>query len=145
MESLDFELNAGDLCCVSGPPGCGKTTLLRALCGLHSAGTGSIISRVNTGISSSRLFTDDFSYDREGNPSMEYVEIDTEKEQMDDNITGAMVNSNGDDTLLSLLAKKKTKYCSGAKIPKLPEERETLLGNDISVNTQTTNCLCSNS
>ena len=135
VESLDFELNAGDLCCVSGPPGCGKTTLLRALCGLHSAGTGSIISRVNTGISSSRLFTDDFSYDREGNPSMEYVEIDTEKEQMDDNITGAMVNSNGDDTLLSLLAKRRQSIAVVPKYPNYPRNGETLLGNDISVNT----------
>ena len=135
VESLDFELNAGELCCISGPPGCGKTTLLRAFCGLHSAGTGSIVSRFNTGICSNGLFTDDFSYDREGYPSTEYVEIDTEKESRDGSTAGAKMICDGDDTTFSLLLKRRQNIAVVPKYPNFPRDGETLLGNDVSVNT----------
>ena len=135
VESLDFELNAGELCCISGPSGCGKTTLLRAFCGLHSAGTGSVLSRFNTGISSNGLFTDDFSYDREGNPSTEYVEIDTENENKDGDVGVAMVNGDGEVSTFPLLVKRRQNIAVVPKYPNFPRDGETLLGNDVSVNT----------
>jgi len=122
VDSLDFELNAGELCCLSGPPGCGKTTILRAFCGLHTAGSGKILTRFNTGISSNGLFTDEFSYDAEGNASTEYTSIDTE-------------TNNTDDNFGKISKKRRQNIAVVPKYPNFPRDGETLLGNDISVNT----------
>jgi len=108
---------------------------LRAFCGLHSAGTGSVLSRFNTGISSNGLFTDDFSYDREGNPSTEYVEIDTENENKDGDVGVAMVNGDGEVSTFPLLVKRRQNIAVVPKYPNFPRDGETLLGNDVSVNT----------
>ena len=42
INNLDFTASAGDLVCLTGPNGVGKTTLLRALAGLYGRDSGSV-------------------------------------------------------------------------------------------------------
>lgn len=43
VESLNLNINAGDVCCLLGPSGCGKTTVLRAIAGFHQVSDGEIL------------------------------------------------------------------------------------------------------
>ena len=42
LEAIDFEVAAGEFCCLVGPSGCGKSTLLRLIAGLEDADAGHI-------------------------------------------------------------------------------------------------------
>ena len=42
LESIDFEVQAGEFLCLAGPSGCGKTTLLRLLAGFMTPTRGTI-------------------------------------------------------------------------------------------------------
>ncbi|MCF5756001.1 cytochrome c biogenesis heme-transporting ATPase CcmA, partial [Pseudomonas syringae] len=43
FENLDLHLHAGDMLQISGPNGCGKTSLLRLLCGLMQPTAGQVV------------------------------------------------------------------------------------------------------
>jgi len=43
LEGLDLAVKAGELVCLLGPTGCGKTTLLRILLGLEKADSGTVL------------------------------------------------------------------------------------------------------
>jgi heme exporter protein A len=62
FENLSFELAAGELVHLRGPNGCGKTSLLRVICGLTLPETGEVLWR-NTKVLSSRTdFHAEMSY-----------------------------------------------------------------------------------
>ena len=43
IDALDLQVHRGELWCVLGPNGCGKTTLLHTLAGLRAPRAGSIV------------------------------------------------------------------------------------------------------
>ncbi|EGH48303.1 cytochrome c biogenesis protein CcmA, partial [Pseudomonas syringae pv. pisi str. 1704B] len=43
FENLDLHLHTGDMLQISGPNGCGKTSLLRLLCGLMQPTAGRVV------------------------------------------------------------------------------------------------------
>ena len=43
LDNMNFEVEAGELLCVVGPTGCGKTTFLNSLTGLYEITEGKIL------------------------------------------------------------------------------------------------------
>lgn len=45
INTLSFQVDGGEICCLLGPSGCGKTTVLRAIAGFQAISQGQIILR----------------------------------------------------------------------------------------------------
>ena len=43
LEAVSLSISEGEFCCIVGPSGCGKTTLLRAIAGLETLDSGSVL------------------------------------------------------------------------------------------------------
>ena len=48
LRGVDFKVNAGEVVCLAGENGCGKSTLIKAISGVHNADEGEIIINGHT-------------------------------------------------------------------------------------------------